>query len=96
MGQAPPPDGPPLASADAGFSPSPSAASLCGFKFPPTIFFKFGFNLPPIAFPPKLPSLPSFTLALNCNVNNPLSISGPPGGGRVSNAPPNPDLDTSS
>jgi hypothetical protein len=96
MGFPPPPAGPPPAapgaSVDAGLADSPTAASLCGFKFPPEIFFKFGFKLPSINFPPPLP-IPHIQLALNCDLNNPLSVDAglSYGGGRSSNADPNPD-----
>lgn len=97
---APPPDAPPpevdaaggLVSVDGGLAEDPSAASLCGFRFPPFPYFKFGFNLPPIAFPPKLPFL-KIALGINCDLNNPLSVSASVawGGGRTSNADPDPD-----
>jgi hypothetical protein len=102
MGFAPPTSGPTPSppgtvsanAGPAGFSvgsgPAPSAASLCGFQFPPTLFFKFGFTLPPL---PQLP-IPHLSLGLNCNLSNPLSVNAglTYGGGRTSNAPPDPDM----
>lgn len=100
MGTAPQPPGPPadppgLITADAGLKPGPKAISLCGFNlfFPPTIYFKFGFNLPSFHFPPPLPTF-NFSLSLNCDINNPISVSAGItwGGGRKVNAAPDPDL----
>jgi len=52
----------------------------------------FNLNLPAIPFPPPLPFF-SFSLSLNCDLNNPLSISGGLqwGGGRVASFDPDPD-----
>lgn len=82
-----------IVSADAGFSDSPPAASLCGFKIP-KIFASFslqipGFSLPP--FPPKI----VLSLGINCDLNNPLSFSAGLawGGGRVGVRDPDPDDD---
>lgn len=76
----------------AGLPDSPGALSLCGFTFPPPIFFQFGFQLPTINFPPPLPSI-FLALSINCSLTNPLNLSGglKYGGGRDSNAPPDPD-----
>jgi len=98
MGFPPPPAGPPPTppgvSLDAGLADAPDAKSLCGFKFPPTLFFKFGFVIPSfgIQFPPPLPTI-KLSLALNCDLNNPLSVDAGVkwGGGRTPNADPNPD-----
>lgn len=94
MGVAPPPDNPPPGPVNAGFAPGPPVGSLCGFTIP-TIRFKLGFNLPSgaFAFPPKLP-IPKLPLGINCAQNNPADVSSgqPFGGGRTSNADPDPDL----
>lgn len=97
MGSAPPPDAPPPGPAfgpsiDGGLPDDPSSSSLCGFQFPPFVFFEFGFNLGGFAFPPKLP-FPKIGLAINCDINNPLSLTASVawGGGRSGNADPDPD-----
>lgn len=88
MGFPPPEDFPTpaqqdIVSADASFAPGPSASSICGFKFPPTFNFSFGFNLPPLPIPFKLPSF-NISIMINCDLNNPFSLSGGVeyGGGR--------------
>lgn len=79
-------------SADATFSDSPPAASLCGFKIPMPSF-NFGLNLPnPLkipAFPPKV----VLAIGINCDASNPLDFSAglPWGGGRVGTRDPDPD-----
>lgn len=80
-----------LASADAGFSDGPPAASLCGFKVP-KLFFAFSLNVPF----PRLPAFPPkivLSLGINCDLQNPLSFSAslPWGGGRVGTRDPDPD-----
>lgn len=97
MGSPPPIDAPPpgpavSANADAGFADDPSAATLCGFTFPPFPFFKFGFSLAGLKFPPALP-IPKIGLAINCDLNNPLSVTAGVawGGGRNPNGYPDPD-----
>jgi hypothetical protein len=79
----------------AGFSAGPPVASICGFNLP-KLFLKLGIPLPAIEFPPKLP-IPKIAIGLNCNLQNPLSVSVTVsrGGGRVPNALPDPDLDDS-
>jgi len=100
MGFAPAPPGPPPAAPGASITvgmstPTLPAIAICGllFKFPPAIFFSFGFTLPTIPFPPKIP-LPYISLSLNCNLSNPLNVSAglSYGGGRQSNADPDPDM----
>jgi hypothetical protein len=85
-----------MANFSAGFPPGPPAGTLpCGLSLAlPKFAFIFGFVLPPLSFPPKLPVLP-FSLQLTCNLSAPIQISSKPlpnGGGRVSNADPDPDL----
>lgn len=87
MGSPPPPDAPSPAqqdvvTADAGFAAGPPVASLCGFAIP-SFMFKFGLNLKLPGFPPPLPKF-SLALGLNCDVNNPINLSGGVafGGGR--------------
>lgn len=98
MGAAPPPDGPPLveagASASGGFDASVDA-STCSFSLGlPKFAFVFGFNPPPFAFPPKLPGL-NLAFSLSCDLSKPVDVTAKLeyGGGRTSNAPPDPDLD---
>lgn len=96
MGFAPPPDAPPpeqqgIVSADAGFEPSPTGASLCGFTLP-GFQWSFAFNLPafpPFDFPPDF----SFFLGLNCDLSNPFTASVGFGGGRVGTFDPDQDPD---
>jgi hypothetical protein len=77
------------------FPPSPPALP-CGFALPALPKFKFGFTLPPLPFPPNIP-LPFIAFKLSCNLSSPIDVTGglklPFGGGRVNNAPPDPDLD---
>ncbi len=89
MGFPPPQDFPTpqeqsIATANASFEPGPDAASICGFKFPPKFNFGYGFNLPPIPIPFKLPSF-KLSLGINCDLDNPFSLSAGVsfGGGRV-------------
>ena len=96
MGSPPPINAPTPAqqsvvSADAGFSDSKPAASLCGFKIP-IPYIKFGLNIPF----PKLPAFPpviKLSLGINCSLKNPLSFSAslPWGGGRKGQSDPDPD-----
>jgi hypothetical protein len=102
MGTAPPQDDPPpdvqdAQAADAGFALGPPVASLCGFAIP-SLRFSFGFKipgLPGIAFPPAIP-FPFLAIGLHCDSDNPLDVTAGVGygGGRVSNAPPDPDSET--
>ena len=75
-----------LVNADASFAPGPDAKSICGFKLPPKFNFSFGFNLPPIRFPFKFPTI-DISFAINCDLDNPFSVSAglSAGGGRVAN-----------
>lgn len=80
------------AKASVAFPPGPSADNLCKFPFPPKISISLSlpFKLPPI--PPKLP-IPYINIGLNCSLHNPFNASAgiPKGGGRTSNAAPNPN-----
>lgn len=66
-------------------------AQICGFsiRLPK---FSISFLLPAINFPPKLP-IPRFSLQLTCDPSNPIDVSAGLGygGGRTSNADPDPD-----
>ena len=92
MGFPPPPDLPSPATqdavtADASFEPSPSGPSLCGFGIPVFNFslgFQLPFPFPPPGFPPKL----SFSIALACDLSDPLDASFGFGGGRISTSDP--------
>ncbi len=80
-----------IASADAGFSDSKPAASLCGFKIP-LPYFKFALNLPSFklpAFPPKI----KLAIGINCSLSNPVDFSAGLewGGGRKGTFEPDPD-----
>ena len=97
MGSPPPPDAPPVAQqatsqANAGFAAGPPIGQICGFTVP-GFTFKLLPSLPPISFPPPIPTF-SLSIGLNCSLSNPLNISAglAYGGGRVSNADPDPDL----
>lgn len=95
MGQAPPknaasPADQAGASADAGFSPSPTGPSLCGFGLP-GFTFNVSFRLP--GFPPPLPTF-SWFLGLKCDLSDPLSAQFGFGGGRVSQADADADPNT--
>lgn len=82
----------PDASASVSFPPSPKA-SICGFSLG-LPRFSISFFLPAIAFPPKIP-LPFISFKLSCDPKNPIDVTAglslPFGGGRVSNAEPDPD-----
>jgi hypothetical protein len=99
MGDAPPPDYPPpeqdSVGASAGFAEGPPVASLCGFTIP-SFIPKIEIKIPKLSFPPPLPTfLFSFSLGLSCDTSNPLDVSAstPFGGGRQSNAAPDPNND---
>lgn len=83
-------------SVSAGFEAGPAAATLpCGLTFGlPKFALTFGFVLPSIEFPPALPSFP-FSFSLSCDLSSPIKINSKPlvsGGGRQSNALPEPSL----
>lgn len=95
-GYPPPPDEPSvedqgLVDASASFEPGPDAISICGFKFPPTFKFSFGFKLPSLTLP--LPPKFSFSIGINCDLDNPFDVSGGVewGGGRKASGPRDPD-----
>lgn len=84
-GGAPPPDAPPVSaqdvvSVDASFPPSPTAADICGFKIPPSFSFNIAINIPFPNF--KLPLPFNFSLALKCDLSDPLDVEVSFGGGR--------------
>lgn len=101
MGFPPPPSGP-----EPGVSASPGSfdagtttktiALPCGINISIPIP-NISFTLPSLAL--ILPALPSigFSLKLSCDLSNPIDITGGIsfGGGRKSNAPPDPDNDDS-
>lgn len=93
MANAPPNNFPPVVTGgvQAGFPPGPTVSDLCKFKIP-FLRFSFGFKLP-FTFPPKIP-IPFLMLGINCSLNNPLNVAAgiKPGGGRVANTPPDPQL----
>jgi len=96
MGSPSPPDAPTpaaqaIVTADAGFSNSPPAASLCGFKIP-KLFINFGLHIPFPSLPPFPPKF-KLSLGINCDLKNPLSFSAGLewGGGRVGVHDPDPD-----
>ena len=82
-----------------GFGGAPSALSVCGFAIPLNFPFP-SFTIPiDLSFIPNPLPIPRTALALNCSLNNPLSITAsvagpviPKGGGRLPNALPDPDL----
>jgi len=88
---------PGLLSASVSFDAGLPAAELCGFKIP-FISAALGFHLPPLAYPPAIPTF-GLSLGLNCNLNNPISVTatlffrGPYGGGRIPAYDPDPDLE---
>ena len=84
----PPPDEQDVVSANAGFAPSPSGASLCGFAIPPLFFFNISFRIPfpNFDFPPTF----YFGLSLNCDLSNPIDAEIGIGGGRASTQDPDP------
>lgn len=98
----PPKDNPPVVTADVdasleGFGPEVKAEK-CEFSFGlPKFALSFGFNLPSIAFPPALPSL-NLAFSLSCDLANPVKVDADLkfGGGRASNADPDPDLEEES
>ena len=95
MGVPPPPNAPPLpaqqASAlSASFQPSLPAPLLCGLGIPG---FSFSINIPAIPFPPPWwPINLNLSLAINCDLNDPLDAGISFGGGRVAQPPTDPDL----
>ncbi len=82
-----------IASADAGFSDSKPAASLCGFKIP-LPYIKFGLNLPlpSIKLPPFPPTI-KLSIGINCSLSNPVNFSAGLewGGGRQGSFEPDQD-----
>lgn len=87
MGSPPPPDAPPpddpgIVSANIGFPPSPTAADICGFKIPPMFTFNLSLNIPFPNF--KLPLPFNFSLALKCDLSNPIDAEVTFGGGKSS------------
>jgi hypothetical protein len=80
------------ASANAAFPPGPSADNLCKFPFPPKLAININLIIKPLPFPPKLP-VPFINIGINCSLSNPFNASAgiASGGGRTSNAAPNPD-----
>ena len=84
-------------SASATFGAPTTKATICGFSFPipPILTLTFGIELSITLpnFPPAFP-LPWIKLVLSCDPNDPIDISGGIGfgGGRASNAEPDPDL----
>lgn len=87
MGSPPPPDAPPpeeqdIVQADISFPPSPTAADICGFKIPPTFTINFSLNIPFPNFSLPLPF--NFSLALKCDLNDPLDAEVSFGGGKSS------------
>lgn len=92
MGSPPPPDAPPPGEqdqqvVDATFEPSPTGGSLCGFGFPS---FSLSVNIPGFQFPPALPQL-NLSLALVCDLDDPLDADLSFGGGRVAQPLNDPD-----
>lgn len=84
-GTPPPPDAPSvsaqdLVQVDASFPPSPTAADICGFKIPPAFTFNIAINIPFPNF--KLPLPFNFSLALKCDLSDPLDVEVSFGGGR--------------
>jgi len=84
-GGAPPPDAPDVKAQDLvdvslKFPPSPTAADICGFKIPPKFVFNLSINIPFPNF--KLPLPFNFSLALKCDLNDPLGVEVSFGGGR--------------
>ncbi len=77
-------------SADVGFEPSPTGATLCGFALP-SFSYSLSINLPsllPFPFPPRF----DYAVQLNCNLSDPFDASFGFGGGRVPTGP-DPDED---
>lgn len=86
VGTPPAPDAPSLegqASANASieFPPSPSAADICGFKIPPRFTFNLSVQLPIPNF--KLPLPFNLSIALKCDLSDPLDAEVSFGGGRT-------------
>jgi hypothetical protein len=87
MGSPPPPDAPPpedqaIVQADISFPPSPTAADICGFKIPPSFSIHFALNIPFPNFSLPLPF--NFSLALKCDLSDPLEAEVSFGGGKKS------------
>lgn len=85
VGTPPAPDAPDLdqqasISADVSFPPSPTAADICGFKIPPSFSFNLSVNLPIPNF--KLPLPFNLSIALKCDLSDPLDAEVSFGGGR--------------
>ena len=85
---------PPLGGTIGLSTPTLVSFTICGFTFvfPPPLSFVFSFELPSLSLLLQLPSI-YFYLSINCNILNPLAVGAglAYGGGRVSNADPDPD-----
>lgn len=77
---APPPEVQDVISVDVSFPPAPDAASICGFAIPPHFSFALNINIPFPNF--KLPLPFNFSLALKCDLSDPLDAEVSFGGGR--------------
>lgn len=92
MGSPPPPDAPPPEEQeqqviDASFEPAPTGGALCGFGIPS---FTLSIAIPFPPFPPELPNF-NLSLALVCDLDDPLDAELSFGGGRVSQPLDDPD-----
>lgn len=92
MGSPPPADAPPPEQqeqqvVDATFEPSPEGGALCGFGFP---LFNLSLNIPGFEIPVFPPPL-NLTLALVCDLDDPIDADLSFGGGRVPQSQIDPD-----